>query len=234
MGKIMDKKPFVIILAALFMSLLPILCFSQSVTTTVDDYFENVSKTYGKVSDYKAQIVITQDKSVMKGTIYYKSPNLLRIDFSDPQGQVIDVDGEKLTIYLPEHSVILEQELPKRSKASLEMLANSQGLSYLRNNYKAAFVLGPDPVALDETSSERVVKVKFQWRASAEGYREIEVAFRQDGLIRRMIGTTATNLVIQFDFTEIKINQGILAERFKYTPPPSAYTHENFLFEGSD
>ena len=110
------------------------------------------------------------------------------------------------------------------------MLANTQGLNYLRNNYKAAFVIGPDAVALDESSSERVVKVKFQWRASAEGYREIEVAFRADGLIRRMTGVTATNNVIQFDFTEVKTNQGILEERFKYNPPPSAYTHENFLF----
>ncbi len=201
---------------------------------TVDEYFDNVSKIYGKVTDYKAQIVITQDKTVMKGVIYYKSPNLLRIDFSDPAGQVIAVDGEKLTVYLPEQSVVLKQELPKRSKASLDMLANAQGLNYLRNNYKAAFVIGPDPVPLDENSGEKVVKVKFLWRASAEGYREIEVSFRPDGLIRRMIGTTATNIVIQFDFTDIKINQGILEERFKYNAPPSAYVHEDFLFEGSD
>ncbi len=228
----MYNKFRVFILAFAAIALAPV-CFSQNIMT-VDDYIDGVSKIYGKVTDYKAQVQITQEKSVMKGLLYYKSPNLLRIDFSDPAGQVIDVDGEKLTVYLPEHSVILEQELPKRSKASLDMLANAQGLTYLRNNYKAAFVIGPDPVALDETSSERVVKVKFQWRASAEGYREIEVAFRPDGLIRRMTGTTATNSVLQFDFTDIKTNQGILAERFRYTPPPSAYTHENFLFEGSD
>ena len=80
----MDKKPFAIILALFFASLIQTLCFAQEMTT-VDEYFDNVSKIYGKVSDYKAQIVITQDKSVMKGTIYYKSPNLLRIDFSDPR-----------------------------------------------------------------------------------------------------------------------------------------------------
>jgi outer membrane lipoprotein-sorting protein len=233
MGKNMDKKPFSIALLAAVIALFSPACLAQDIMT-VDEYFDGVSKIYGKVIDYKAQIVITQDKTVMKGTIYYKSPNFLRIDFTEPQGQVIDVDGEKLIIYLPEHSVILEQKLPKRSKASLEMLANTQGLNYLRNNYKAAFVTSPDPVPLDETSGEKVVKVTFQWRASAEGYREIEVAFGTDGLIRRMTGTTATNAVIQFDFMEIKINQGILEERFKYTPPPSAYTQDNFLFEGSD
>jgi outer membrane lipoprotein-sorting protein len=227
-GKNMYIKSIRFLLSFLFITFIGQICPAQDMMT-VDEYFDNVSKVYGKVTDYKAQITITQDKTIMKGVIYYKSPNLLRIDFSDPAGQVIDVDGEKLTIYLPEHSVILKQELPKRSKASLEMLNNTQGLNYLRNNYKAAFVIGPDPVSLDENSSEKVVKVKFQWRASAEGYREIEVAFRADGLIRRMTGTTATNLVIQFDFADLKINQGLLEERFRYNPPPSAYTHENFL-----
>jgi outer membrane lipoprotein-sorting protein len=229
----MDTKSFRILLVLIYITCIQPFCPAQDIMT-VDEYFDSVSKIYGKVTDYKAQIVITQDKTVMKGVIYYKSPNLLRIDFTDPAGQVINVDGVNLTIYLPEHSVVLQQELPKRSTASLDMLANTQGLTYLRNNYKAAFVIGPDPIQLDDASSEKVVKVKFQWRASAEGYREIEVAFRSDGLIRRMTGTTATNIIIQFDFTDIKTNQGILTEKYKYTPPPSAYTHQNFLFEGSD
>lgn len=207
--------------------------FAQDITT-VDEYFDGISKKYGNITDYKANIVITQDKSVMKGTIFYRNPNLVRIEFSDPAGQVINVDGSKLIVYLPEHSVILEQDLPKRSKASLDMLANAQGLTYLRNNYKAAFVTGPEPVYLEDGSAEKVVKVKFLWRASAEGYREIVVSFTQDGLIRRMKGVTATNVEIQFDFTSVRINQGIVEEKFKYTPPPSAYTHENFLFEGSN
>jgi outer membrane lipoprotein-sorting protein len=232
MININDRFSRIFLLGILF-AILCFIGFAQDIVT-VDDYFDKISKTYGKISDYKAEITITQDKTVMKGILFYKSPNLIRIEFSDPRGQVINVDGEKLLVYLPDQSVILQQELPKRSKASLDMLANSQGLNYLRNNYKAAFVVGPDPVPLDEGSSEKVIKVKFQWRASAEGYREIEAAFRSDGLIRRMTGTTVTNTIVQFDFVNMKINQGILEEKFRYTPPPTAYSHDNFLFEGSD
>jgi len=232
MSYIYNKISRIFFLSILF-AFATIIGFAQDIVT-VDDYFDKISQAYGKISDYKAEITITQDKTVMKGVIFYKNPNFIRIEFSDPRGQIINVDGEKLIIYLPDQSVILQQELPKRSKASLDMLANSQGLNYLRNNYKSAFVVGPDAVPLDEGSAEKVIKVKFQWRASAEGYREIEASFRTDGLIRRMIGTTVANTVVQFDFVNMKINQGILEEKFRYNPPPTAYSHDNFLFEGSD
>jgi hypothetical protein len=44
------------------------------------------------------------------------------------------------------------------------------------------------------------------------------------------MGITATSLHIQFDFIDIKINQGIPEEYFVIDDPPSAYEYKNFLF----
>ncbi|MBN1698606.1 MAG: outer membrane lipoprotein carrier protein LolA [Spirochaetales bacterium] len=197
---------------------------------TADTYFEQVSAVYGRVTDYEGRITITEGDNAMEGNIWYKNPNLLLIRFTSPENQYLLVNGEALTVFVPEHSVLLKQYLPRRSKASIAAMASSQGLTYLRNNYKIAYVYGPDPIPLEEGSKEMVVKLKFQWRATAEGFKDIEISFTDEGLIRRVKAVTATNINIQFDFHDLKINQGILEEMFDIPDPPTAYEYKNFLF----
>ena len=226
------QKHFLLIMSfILFFPLFPVT--GQEIITAYE-YFEKVSGIYGNVTDYEATLKITQADTIMKGTIFYKNPNLVRIDFTEPKDQYLLVNGEALSIYIPRHSVLLKQYLPRRSSASLEAMASSQGLIYLRNNYKIAYVIGPEPVPLDEGSKELVVKLKFQWRASAEGYKDIEISFSEQGLIRRVVGITATGTHVQFDFTDIKINQGLPEEYFEIDDPPSAYEYKNFLFGDED
>ncbi|MBN2440335.1 MAG: outer membrane lipoprotein carrier protein LolA [Spirochaetales bacterium] len=215
----------------LFFHVFPL--FGQEIITA-DKYFDQVSGIYGKIMDYEAKIKITQEDSVMSGSIFYKNPNLVRIDFDEPEEQYLLVNDEALSIYIPKHSVLLKQYLPRRSAASLEAMANSQGLIYLRNNYKIAYVLGPDPVPLEENSQEMVVKLKFQWRATAEGFKDIEISFSEKGLIRRVKGITATGVHVQFDFTDMKTNGGLPVEYFNIDDPPSAYEYKNFLFGDED
>jgi outer membrane lipoprotein-sorting protein len=225
----MCLKRYMILFLSLLVLFLHSSLYGQDIITA-DVYFEQVSEIYGDVEDYEAQITITQDETIMSGSIFYKTPNLVRIDFEDPEDQYLIVNGEILAIYIPKHSVLLKQFLPRRSEASLEAMASSQGLIYLRNNYKIAYVIGPAPIPLDEGSEEMVVKLKFQWRATAEGFKDIEIAFSEEGLIRRVKGITATNVHVQFDFTDIKINGGIPKEFFDMDDPPSAYEYKNFLF----
>jgi len=223
----MKKIYFSVILFLLICNVL----VSQEILTA-DRYFEKVSAKFGNIADYEAILTITQDENVSKGVIYYKRPHLLRINFSSPSEQVIVVNNTKLTVYIPKYAVILEQELNPKSEKSLQTLATSQGFNFLRDNYTIAFLVGPQLIPLDEKSDEKVIKLKFIWRSIKEGFREIVIAFNEDGLIRRIIGKQAiTNKTIQFDYTNLSLNQGISDERFEYDPPPNANVYGNFLFE---
>lgn len=201
---------------------------------TADKFFQQVSKKYASINDYEANITITQNKSTMKGTLYYKKPNLMRIDFSQPKKQVIVSDGNKLTIYIPKQSAVFEQTLKKGSKGastSGAMLANQEGLSLLQANYSIAYLNSPKPVPLTKGSKEMVVKLKLEWRTPGEGFRQLEldVGVKSD-LIRRIIGVSSNYEKTQFDFTNIRTNQGIPQARFRYTPPQTANVYPNFLF----
>lgn len=199
---------------------------------TADKYFQKVSQDYAGINDYEADITITQGKNVMKGVLYYKKPDLMRIDFSQPAKQVIVSDGTKLTIYIPKQSAVFEQTLAKGGTGtSGALIANEQGLQLLKKNYSIAYLESPTPVPLDKGSSEMVVKLKLEWRSTGEGFRQLELDVGvKSGLIRRIIGVSAAFEKTQFDFTNIKTNQNIPQGRFNYEPPQTANIYPNFLF----
>ena len=203
---------------------------AQDILTAVQ-FFDSISANYGEIDDYEARISIITSEASMEGVLFYKSPNLLRINFSEPEEQVISVNNDILTLHIPDQNVIMEQKLQRHSDATLAVMASKEGLELLKKGYSVAFLKGPDPVLLDEGSEEIVRKLNLVWRQTDEGYRQIEMSITEDGMIRRMKGLTVNYETFQFDFTEIRINQSIPLSRFDYEAPPSAYVMNNFLFE---
>lgn len=204
---------------------------------TAERYLEMVSERYGIIRDYEANIVIHSGSTEMLGNVSHLSPNFLRIDFTRPSEQVIVSNGEQLTVYLPEYRAVLNQNIAqsRRSASSGASLASAQGLSLLRRNYVPSFITGPDPVPLDSGSQEGVVKLRLTRRSVSEGFREIILHINPDTmLIRRIEGRTIAEGLVQFDFTNVKINQGIPEQRFIYDSPASANVYNNFLFRDTD
>lgn len=209
------------------------LAFSLSAQdiVTAAQFFNTVSDKYGAVSDYTAKISILQGKTTMDGTIYYKNPNHLQIEFSNPADQVINSDGTTLTVYLPRYNVAFAQSLKKRSDAAVAAMASKQGLTLLKSSYSISYVTSPDLVPLDGNSGEQVTKLKLTWRSGNQAFRQLEVSVGKDGFIRRIVGTTAAQQTIQFDFTNIRTNVGIPDSRFAYDSPPTANLIHNFLYD---
>lgn len=216
--------------------LLPLLLLgavSLAAQETAETFLERLSQNYGTIKDYQGEIVITRGETVQTADIYYKSPNLLRLDFTDEEseGIVLNTDGEMLLLFLPKHSVTFSQELTRHSEASLANMANSQGLHLLIQNYKYAYKTGPEPEPLEAESEEIVTKLRLEWLSSSEGFREIELDVSENMTIRRIIATTTKYEVIQFDFLNLQINRGIPDNRFYYEAPPEGNAIVNFLFE---
>jgi outer membrane lipoprotein-sorting protein len=201
---------------------------------TAERYLESVAENYGNIRDYEARIIIRSGSSTMYGTVNHLIPSFLRIDFTSPASQVILYDGNLLTIYLPEYQAVLNQVISASRRPPASM-ATAQGIVLLRRNYIPAFVTGPSPVPLEPGSNEMVIKLHLNRRAGSENFREIFLDINPDTkLIRRIEGRTITDSTVRFDFSEIKINQGIPEQRFIYDSPASANLYNNFLFRDSD
>jgi outer membrane lipoprotein-sorting protein len=196
---------------------------------TAGRYLEQVSEYYSSMRDYAAQISIQNGTTRMNGTLYHRSPYFLRIDFAG--GQIILYNGEALLVYLPGDGAILSQSAKDQETASL---ATSRGLTLLIRNYIPAYAVGPNPVPLEEGSGERVIKLKLARRSPSEGFSEIILDIIPDSkLIRRITGRTNTGATVRFDFTGIRLNQGIPEQRFIFDAPAATTMYENFLFKDS-
>jgi outer membrane lipoprotein-sorting protein len=229
-------KPWVLILFFLLIDVFS--GFSQEIVTA-ERYLETVSERYGVVKDYEAGLVIHSGSTEMTGNVSHLAPSFLRIDFTRPAEQVIVFNGELLTVYLPDYRAVLNQNITQSrrpaSGAAGASLASAQGLTLLRRNYVPSFVTGPEPSPLDSNSSERVVKLRLTRRSISEGFREIILHINPETkLIRRIEGRTIADGLVQFDFTNVKINQGIPEQRFIYDSPASANVYNNFLFRDTD
>lgn len=197
---------------------------------TASDYFDLVSNRYREIEDYRALLTVTQEESVMSGTLYHKRPNFLLIEFTEPEEQAIAVDGEKLIIYIPHLNVALEQILKKKSEEPTASLATGQGLELMKNRYSVAYLESQDLVPLEEESEELVIKLKLEWRSIDEGFRELTLSIDDDMLIRRINGITSNFQEIQLDFQEILLDQNIPEGKFRYESPPTANIINNFIF----
>ena len=224
------------IITAFFLCFNVFFAVSQEIVTA-ERYLEMVSERYGLIKDYEANIVILSGSTEMSGIVSHLAPSFLRIDFSRPQDQVIVFNGELLSIYLPEYRAVLNQSVTqsRRSTSTGASLASAQGLILLRRNYVPSFVTGPEPIPLDGNSGERVVKIRLTRRSISEGFREIIISINPETrLIRRLEGRTIADGLVKFDFSNIKINQGIPEQRFIYDSPASANMYNNFLFRDAD
>ncbi|MCI1209178.1 MAG: outer membrane lipoprotein carrier protein LolA [Treponema sp.] len=200
--------------------------------TTASEYFNSVSEFYGTIKDFEASVEITAAKKEMAGDVSFKRPDLLRIDFTNPAGQVIAFNGSNLTIYLPEASAILNQEVQSDgSSAGGAGLATPEGLSLMKRYYTIAYEIGQDPVPLEDGSDEKVIKFILYRRNSSEAFKNIKLAVTPETkLIRRIEATTSHGEVFTFDFHDYKLNQDIPDQRFIYDAPSSANNYNNFLF----
>lgn len=228
--KKMKTRTIYLYLIVLLATIMPTSLAAQDILTA-EEYFNSVSEHYGTIEDYQADITITRDEKVMEGKIFYKTPNLLRINFIEPEDQVLVVDGVQMMLYLPMHHVLMRQEIDRHSQTSLETMASEQGLKLLKENYSVAFLDGPEPVPIEEGSDEMVRKLKLAWRNPGEGFREIEMSVDKNLMIRRIVGITDEYDNFQFDFVDIQVNQDLPNTRFRFEDPPSAYQIDNFLFE---
>lgn len=202
--------------------------FAQNITTA-SAYFKSVSEYYGTLKDYEVDFEIKMDKQETAGVLSFKAPDLLRMDYTNPKEQVIVFNGELLTVYLPNSSAVLQQQV--QDNGSAVSLSTPQGLALLSRYYTVAYETGQNAEPLEEGSDEMVIKFILSRKSTAEAFRYIKVAVTaSSNLIRRIEAVTPKGEEFIFNFYDYKLDQGISDQRFIYDAPPSANNINNFLF----
>ena len=204
--------------------------FAQSITTA-SAYFKTISEYYGTIKDYEADFEIKVGKTESAGKLSFKAPDLMRMDYTNPQEQVICFNGDTLTIYLPDSEAALQQQVSPDRSGGAANLSTPQGLSLMSRYYMVAYETSQNAEPLDEGSDEMVVKFILTRKSASEAFRYIKVAVTESTkLIRRIEAVTPKGEEFIFNFFDYKLNQNLTEQRFIYDAPSSANNYNNFLF----
>ena len=204
--------------------------FAQNITTA-SAYFKTVSEYYGTIKDYEVDFEIKIEKKETAGKLSFKAPNLLRMDYTNPEEQVICFNGDVLTIYLPDAPAVLQQQVSPDKANNATSLTTPQGLSLMSRYYTVAYETGQNAEPLDEESDEMVVKLILTRKSASEAFRYIKLAINDETkLIRRIEAVTTKGEEFVFNFYDYSLNQNLSEQRFVYDAPSSANNYNNFLF----
>ena len=221
-------KKLLISFCALFVSTV---LFAQNITTA-SAYFKTISEYYGTIKDYEVDFEIKIEKNESRGKLSFKAPNLLRMDYTNPEEQVICFNGDMLTIYIKEPAeAVLQQQVTPDNTNNAATLSTPQGLSLMSRYYTVAYETGQNPEPLEEGSDEMVVKLILTRKSASEAFRYIKLAINNETkLIRRIEAVTPKGEEFVFDFFDYVLNQDLSEQRFVYDAPSSANNYNNFLF----
>ena len=221
-------KKIILSFCALFVSTV---LFAQNITTA-SAYFKTISEYYGTIKDYEVDFEIKIEKNESRGKLSFKAPNLLRMDYTNPEEQVICFNGDMLTIYIKEPAeAVLQQQVTPGSAGNATNLSTPQGLSLMSRYYTVAYETGQNPEPLEEGSDEMVVKLILTRKSASEAFRYIKLAINNETkLIRRIEAVTPKGEEFVFDFYDYVLNQNLSEQRFVYDAPSSANNYNNFLF----
>lgn len=219
-----------LIFVILVLILAPVTASSQQILTAIE-YFDRVGENYADITDYIAGYTWTDETGSMFGTLFYKQPNLIRIDFESPKDMVLVSNGEVFMVYVPAFYVVLQQELRDIPGEAPGGLATPEGLAIMRRNFTIAYLEGPEPVPIEEGSDLLVTQLRLDRKQVTEGYRQLVLSVDEAGFIRRIVGTKIDWEEVQLDLDDIEINQNIPTARFDYSPEADASLYENFLFQ---
>jgi len=219
------------IVSFVFVALFTATMFAQNITTA-SAYFKTISENYSRIKDYEVDFEIKMDKKESAGKMSFMAPDLIRLDYTNPEDQVIVFNGDTLTIYLPAPSnAALQQQVTPGSTTSSATAATPQGLSLLSRYYSIQYESGQNAEPLEEGSDEMVVKFILYRKSGSEAFTSIKIAVdEKTKLIRRMQAVTTKDEEFVFDFYDYKLNVGLSDQRFIYDAPPSAINYNNFLF----
>ena len=221
-------KKLIISFCALFISTV---LFAQNITTA-SAYFKTISEYYGTIKDYEVDFEIKIEKTESAGKLSFKAPNLVRMDYTNPEEQVICFNGDILTIYIKEPAeAVLQQQVTPDSTNNTASLTTPQGLSLMSRYYTVAYETGQNPEPLEDGSDEMVVKLILTRKSASEAFRYIKLAINDETkLIRRIEAVTPKGEEFVFNFFDYVLNQNLSEQRFVYDAPSSANNYNNFLF----
>jgi len=197
--------------------------------------FKNNAKTM------RASFKWIQGDDVQEGTLLFKNPQKLRINFSTTK-QVICTNGYMLWVYIDYLNLLLRQEIRTKIKSK-----DAEGNTAVKIPNALVNLVGYDRY-ISDYSIDYDIKNKIEykdgsfvyrfkllrWRSSKSGFNVVYLTVNENGIIRKVEGITPSFKKIIIELDNVKLNEDIGDVTFEYDPPAHVNIKDNFIIQGGE
>jgi outer membrane lipoprotein carrier protein len=184
---------------------------------------ERAVEAYNALNTVRAEFTqlitnpLTNTRLTSRGEFVRRSPNLLAISFSDPEGDRIVADGRAVWVYLPSSAPGQVMKFGADNLAAARMDPASQFLV----NPRERFTIADGGVSSLRGRAVREVLLTPRQQNGAFTRARLWID-EQDGMIRQFEITEPTGLVRHVTITRLQPNIAVRPSAFIFTPPEGA------------
>lgn len=200
---------------------------------TPEAVMDRAVKKYASMKTVRAEFTqtitnpLTGTKSVSRGELLRRQPNLLSINFIDPKGDRVVADGKAVWVYLPSSAPGQVVRLTSSSKAAGNIDPGALFLTSPRTRYT---INGAGTAVVGGVKSDVVILTP---KASGAPFTRARVWLdASDGTVKQFEVTDGNGLTRFVTITRLIANGPIDKSAFSFTPPRNARILDSASFGG--
>ncbi len=202
--------------------LLLLVLFQDSYATKTSDMaLRELIKNYESIRSFTGTIETTINNKSSKGSIKFKKPNKVAIDFYSPEPRKIISDGKNIWIYLSRENTTIKQPiLPKDRGFSIYVSDYENPFSRLFDEYIVT--------SFSESGNTYVFKMKPK-PGVVTGFTEIYIVAYKQGLLQEFSGITIDKSKFSVKYSYSSINPELDDREFFFSPPANSQVFSNIF-----
>jgi outer membrane lipoprotein carrier protein len=153
-----------------------------------------------------------QPRRTESGMLQLRKPGRMRWDYSSPQGKLFVSDGKFLWLYTPSNNQVEKMKI-KESDDMRAPLAFLLGKLHFDKEFRN--ITG-------QSANGGGTLIKAEPKADTLPYTDVEFLVGADHQIQRLQVTGYDKSLLEFDFSEEKLNPPLEAKLFQFRIPPGA------------
>ncbi len=190
----------------------------QSVLAGIDRYYESIVSLRASFTQV-VEVPALEKSDNFGGTLYFLKPNLIRLEYRKPEGQLMVADGTNWWFYMP------QQDIPQVLRAPMQGDGGDAPVYVLGGRMAERFgghLLGTEPRGGAECHL-----LELEPRSGNSYYRSLRAWVDKLTFATRAIRyEDETGNFNTFDLDDIKPDTSLSPELFRFTPPDNAQVLE--------
>ena len=193
---------------------------------SINDIKALMTEMFNSIEDYTAEFNWLNGDVHYLGTIKYKKPDKILLEFDEPEEQKIVSNGKVLYIYIPYLKVVAQQSLSEATESSILSTASESGLSKLFDEYSFSFY---DTSSLQSFGGTSAYHLKLNQKRPKVGFKQMDFWVSEKGLILQSNGISQNEVRVSLTFSDIQLNVELPDYIFDFEVPADAQIIRNII-----